>query len=174
MYGAPPSLRRRLVVHRTIPDGDAGILETLRAMSDLTLQDAADPLIQETSTRILGETGGPLELRAWLDARFRFADDPPSHELVRSPRTQLLDLEERGWIEGDCDDAAVLAAALGIAAGYRARWVVVALGWRPYEHVWTELQEPGGPWIELDVTRPRELPPGTRIHRQRRMMVWPT
>jgi hypothetical protein len=91
--------------------------------------------------------------------------DPSGVELLHDPVLLLEDIRERGQARGDCDDVAVLGAALGGAMGLSARFVVV--GFRgpnePFEHVWTELYD-GTTWRELDVTRPRnaEAPATTR------------
>jgi len=101
-----------------------------------------------------------LALRSWLDNAFRFKPDPPGVELVRHPREMLQELARRGYAEGDCDDAAALAAAVALACGLRVRWKVLAFQrGAPYAHVYAEVSpREGGKWCELDVTRPAALP----------------
>jgi len=83
-------------------------------------------------------------------------------ELVVSPRVMLSNILERGRTYGDCDDAAVLVAALLYAIGIRSRFKAIAQA--PdgsYQHVFTEYNFGGG-WIPLDTTNlspPVYLPP---------------
>lgn len=157
------------VTLRRIPPGDAGVRQTLEHMRRLARRDSRDPSVVDTARTVAGGARGlrgAALLRSWLAAHVRYADDPPGVELVQAPRVQLARIRATGRTAGDCDDVAVLAAALGMALGYRARYVVVSFGPWPYEHVWTELRAPGAGWLELDTTRPAGVPAGAWIHRQ--------
>lgn len=104
------------------------------------------------------------KLRAYVASVWRFLRDPKNVELLQAPRVLLDTIGENGYVRGDCDDAAILGAALVKAVGLRARFVVV--GWRgsfgPFSHVWTEGWD-GRRWVEFDVTRPAQVvPPATR------------
>jgi hypothetical protein len=67
----------------------------------------------------------------------------------------IRQVEGRGYAEGDCDDVAILAGAIGCASGFGGRYRVLAFDGGPYAHVYTELQELGrGAWFEMDTTRP--------------------
>lgn len=71
-----------------------------------------------------------------------------------------------GYATGDCDDAAILSAALALAMGLPVRWVL--LGFSPggaYRHVYAEACQ-GGRWVDFDVTKPAQFPPGLRIRRR--------
>ncbi|MEE8177710.1 MAG: hypothetical protein V3T65_06925 [Acidobacteriota bacterium] len=74
---------------------------------------------------------------------------------MREVPEMLEDMQRWGAAQVDCDDAAVLSAALGKAVGLKPRFVV--LGFEgptgPYRHVYTELFD-GVAWTEMDVTRP--------------------
>jgi transglutaminase-like putative cysteine protease len=72
----------------------------------------------------------------------------------------------QGYARGDCDDVAILGAALGKAAGFPARFVLLGFGgpMAPYQHVFTEIGTRQG-WMNLDVTRPRHPPIPTKIKR---------
>lgn len=129
------------------------------AVRDSVLQ----PDVVETAARIVSGAGGGdaglLALWTWVRRHFRFQEDPVDHELLRYPAYQLERIREGGRVYGDCDDAALLVGALGYAAGYPARFVVVAYGpFSGYEHVWTELLGPTG-WVGFDVTGAEELAP---------------
>lgn len=103
-------------------------------------------------------------LRAWLLTVWRFARDPAGVEMVSRPGAMLDEFRCVGYITGDCDDAAVLGAAIGKAVGFPARFVVLGFhGPRsPFTHVFTELMEGPGLWRDLDITRPPRRPPTTR------------
>lgn len=140
------------------PGGDLGTIRTLGIMKRYARRALPDPLLQGAARRILGGAAAPAAMaaavRSWLARVFQFQPDPPGVELVKTPRRQLLELERTGRVTGDCDDAAVLGAALGRAVGLPARFVAVGFErGMPFRHVWTELETPDG-WVELDVTRP--------------------
>lgn len=102
-----------------------------------------------------------------MAARFRFLRDPAGVELVHHPRVLLDRLRKEGYVQGDCDDAAILGAALGKVIGLPARFVVV--GFRgprgPLTHVYAEVSD-GSRWVDLDVTAPAQgfvVPPTRRV-----------
>ncbi len=103
-------------------------------------------------------------LRAWLVTVWRFVRDPAAVELVHRPERLLDEYSCQGYIDGDCDDAAVLGASLGKAVGFPARYVVLGFhGPRSlFTHVYTELMVRPGLWGDLDVTRPPRRPVITR------------
>lgn len=162
---APP-LRFRIVrnghTHGELPDGDAGTFYTLGLMRELALQDA--PLLDAVAGRIISTaaTGDPLAaIRRFLLERVRFRHDPEGVELIAAPLVQLGAIRDRGASAGDCDDVATLGAALGLAAGYPARFVVLRFDpGAPFEHVFTELRGPLG-WVELDTTRELQRVPAS-------------
>jgi transglutaminase-like putative cysteine protease len=102
-------------------------------------------------------------LRAWLQSRFRFVRDPYGVELVYSPERQVDMFRRQGYIEGDCDDAAVLAAALAQALGFRVRFKLLSFfNLETPSHIYTEALGPYG-WVEFDVTRPPRRPIPTAV-----------
>lgn len=151
-----------------IPPGDAGVAVTLGTMEAIARKGARSPLLQGLARRIVGSgtpVDGPARLRAWIGSRVGYRDDPPGVEMLTAPEiltARALAGEPSG---GDCDDVATLAAALGLAGGYPARFVVASFGPWPYEHVWTELHD-GRRWVELDTTRPAQFAPGAGVYRQ--------
>ncbi len=103
-------------------------------------------------------------LRAWLRRVWRFQRDPAGVELVHRPERLLDEWQATGYISGDCDDAAVLGGALGLALGFAGRFVVLAFGGGPYQHVYTELLvDPLAGWLDLDITRSRVRPAPSRV-----------
>jgi hypothetical protein len=106
-------------------------------------------------------------IRAWLSGNFRFVPDPVGVELLRAPAVQLHTWEQRGLITGDCDDAAILGAALGKAVGIRAAFVAVGFSMSgPLSHVYTVLTGPPKRPIsvDLDVTKPVRTTAVVRRH----------
>ena len=99
----------------------------------------------------------------WLGSHFRFVRDPVGVELLRDPCESIATALRLGYTQGDCDDAAMIAAALGMANGIPARFRALAFG-GPYEHVITDLSV-GGKWLPLDVTKPQGiyLPQPSRV-----------
>lgn len=119
----------------------------------------------EIAGRDTTEMQKAARLRAFLDRRVSFTFDPLGVELIRTPRFMLREIAAQGSVAGDCDDVAVLGAALGLAVGFEARYVLIGLtAGQPYEHVFTELMTAQGPY-ELDTTRPAQMPPGVEILR---------
>ena len=101
-----------------------------------------------------------------MDSRTRFEPDPLGIELVRTPALMLGTIECQGYAVGDCDDIAVLGASLGLSVYIPARFVLLAFSdFGLYEHVYTDLLTSGGA-VELDTTRPAQMPPGLTIARQ--------
>jgi hypothetical protein len=61
----------------------------------------------------------------------------------------LREIRLRGEVQGDCDDAAVLFAALAESAGYPTRFVVQGPAGDLFRHVVIEVQA-GGRWLAVD------------------------
>lgn len=156
------------VTRSVIGFGDFGSVQTLQRMRELVNASLSVPMVVEAANGIAA-TVPPRDylaiaraIRAWLARNFHFVRDPIGVELVRDPQYQLMQFYNNGYITGDCDDAAVLGAALGKANGIGARFV--AVGFQPggpLLHVYTVLtgRRDGGmgslaSGVDLDVTRP--------------------
>lgn len=140
-------------------------MATLRAMTILSKKGATDEAIRGRARDLA--PGGPAAIRQWLIRRFRFVPDPPGVELLKSPSVMLREWGTDGEATGDCDDAAILGAAVALASGYRVRWVL--LGFHrggPFAHVYAEAWD-GLAWQDFDVTRPAQFPPGLKAQRRR-------
>lgn len=97
-------------------------------------------------------------LRSWLATHFVFSPDPFGVEMLPCVDYMVHEISRKGVYTGDCDDAAILSAALGSAVGFPARFVAVAFdpkGER-FAHVYTVLLGPNGEEYEMDVTRTRQ------------------
>ena len=99
-------------------------------------------------------------IRDWLSSHFRFVADPVGVELLRDPAEAISRINSRGFTMGDCDEAAMLGASLGMANGIPARFRALAFErGAPYTHVIADLQGPAGRWFQLDITRPQGYTP---------------
>ena len=162
---------------RRIPAGDAGTFVTLRVMRRLVNRGLGDGLVLDVARRVASgargrdATGRAELVRLWLDRTFRFVRDPRGIEYLQSPQHQLRNIRRRGVSSGDCDDAAILGAAIGKAAGLRARFVVLGFLFpkAPFKHIYVELETPLG-WRDLDVTKPAQKLP-MRISRTFKALV---
>lgn len=148
-----------------IPPGDLGTRDTLHRMKNLA-RDAAWRLpVRTTAVNIIAEAHATdpearlRAIRAWLVRHTRFLPDPDGVELLHDPGILLTEIATRGIVYVDCDDVAMLAAALGLSIGCRAIFQAVGYPGQPFTHVFTELGTPdGSAWLDCDVTR--EAQPG--------------
>lgn len=105
----------------------------------------------------------PRDKRSQIDAiwdfllhRFRYVSDPVGVELLRDPASSLHSINTKGYTQGDCDEAAMDAASLGMANGIAARFRSLAFGspTAPYTHVICDLAA-DGQWFPIDITKPQ-------------------
>lgn len=161
---------RTTVTSYTIPQGDRGSYATLRtmkrivgeAMRDVPVLDAAKDLI-----RLSGGTNRLAQAQAiqeWMTDHVNFCRDPYGIETIHTPLFMLSRIREQGMFEADCDDYAVLSAALAKAVGMRTKFVVLGFFGKkvPYAHVYTMAQTEEG-WMPFD--RSFGLPPGSITRR---------
>jgi len=151
----PVTLRRTW-----IPATLAGIRTTLDTMAELARAGAVDRRVRAAAEYIMEGCAWPaLELRNWLAERWTTVADPWDVELLSAPGLQLerfLADPARG-LQGDCDDLAILGAALALARGLPVRYCAIVTGMGPVpDHVFTEILEPPGVWIDLDIMRPAD------------------
>ncbi len=167
------------VVRKWYPPGDLGTALVVWHMRHYAHYGATDPLVRKTATDIVAEVPGrdaegQIELlREWIADNLRFQRDSSGSELLHTPKVMLARLLTEGPpLAIDCDDAAMLAAALGKAVGLKARFVLVGFlsPHSPFRHVWTELSPPSGlnrgRWQEMDVTRLDQSVPVENISRK--------
>jgi transglutaminase-like putative cysteine protease len=156
-------------LRRFIFGGDLGAIQTLHKMRGIVNASLADPLVIETARTIVenagvlgrDQWGKYLALRQWMEAHLQFLPDPQGIELLSTPRYMLQRIRQALFVSGDCDDGAILGAALGKAVGLPAKFRALSFGSqaRPFQHVYTLLLVRGR-WMNLDTTRsPRTAPP---------------
>ena len=143
--------------------------QTVAAMRAVTLDSLRDPAIVDRAAAIVRDLDGRdragqiRAIRAWLAANVRFLPDPLiDGDVIRTPSLLLRQLKRDGFMQGDCDDVATLAATLGHAVGIPARFVTLGFfgPTAPFRHVFAELEDTAGQWHEMDVTESEQ----TRTH----------
>jgi hypothetical protein len=168
--------------HIWIPGGDAGTASVISWMKKLAVEGKRAPSVRQAALNITAGIPGRDGLRQihairnWLASTIAFTRDPEGQELLYTPQRALHILTTRGPpLRLDCDDVAMLAAALGGSVGLRSRFQVVGFlsPNAPYRHVWADLQSPtGGPWVQMDVTRTHQpLPMDAAITRRKIVRV---
>jgi hypothetical protein len=84
--------------------------------------------------------------------------EPEADETLRTIAEQVRNFETRGFLVGDCDDAAIVAAAAALVAGASpVRFVAIRWKAEPeFSHVFTEARGLGWNenWIRMDPTAP--------------------
>jgi len=136
-----------------IPDGKAGIKQTLYIMRDVTRQAKHDFRIRQLAgdlTRHLGSKNWMAEvkvLHAFVRDRIRYVRDIRNVETIQTPDKTL----EFGY--GDCDDKSTLLASLLEVIGHPVRFA--AVGFKPgdFSHVYVETLI-GNKWYPLETTEP--------------------
>jgi len=148
-------LSAREIFGEVLLPGDAGTGQTLDRMRDLVEAGAQLPETRQTVAAALTSAlprNPQSELSAlleWVQERWHYVRDPISVELVQTPALMLREIRLRGEVQGDCDDASVLFAALAESAGYPTRFVVQGPAGDLFRHVVIEVQA-GGRWLAVD------------------------
>lgn len=155
--------------------GEVGTNQTVAAMRRYVRDAVRNPLTVNLASLIVEGAEGhrPTQvaaIRSYLESSTTFLRDPHGFELLRTVPEMLAMIRRRGIAQLDCDDVAVLGAALGKAVGLPARFVLLGffeLG-APFSHVYTELHD-GRAWRDLDVTRYQQNLPAavTRVRKVR-------
>jgi len=163
--------------HYWLPGGDAGTRAIVGHMKRLVREGKVSPLVRDLALSITRGIPGrvgvaqAVAIRNWLAINVDFTRDPSGAELLYTPERLVRILTERGPpLRIDCDDVAVLAAALGASVGLRSRFQLVGFLFprAPFRHVWAELASPSGDqrWVQQDVTRASQSLPSGAVQRR--------
>ena len=138
---------------------------TLARMQELVRASLSSAVVRQRAAVLRGATARDTaeNIERFLQLGFIFRHDPTNMELLHAPQVLLAQWEQRGYMVGDCDDAAILAAALARASGLRVRFRVA--GWHadgPLTHVYAVLQIGAHEWMALDVTHLPTIPAQAR------------
>lgn len=136
-----------------IANGARGTRQTLRLMSRLSREGKTHPAVREKAADLVMHIPGQeftseaRELFHFVRDCVRYLRDVNGVETVASPDVVLEQLY------GDCDDQAVLLAAMLESIGHPARFAAVGYAPGEFEHVYVETRI-GDKWIALDPTVP--------------------
>lgn len=152
--------------YSTLPDGDAGTYVTLDVMRRIARRASSLPIVRTLAAQAVRSypgDGGNYHARLlnkWITERTYFLPDPTYTEALHEPAYLLTQILTRGNVGVDCDDVAMLAAAMGLSIGLRARYVIAGFSSpnAPFRHVWTELAGArSSSWVPIDPTRPVQI-----------------
>lgn len=150
-------------------------MQQMRALVRGAIVDPAQR-VRETALSIIGRAGYVDQarlLQQWVSANIRYIHDPPDHELIQTPQYTL---QQRA---GDCDDQAILLAALLTSLGHPlspsdeqlvvqhpTRFLALGLNGLPLSHVMVQTKV-GPQWLGAETIVPKPLgwmPPGITSH----------
>lgn len=153
-----------------IPTGNAGLqikLERLRSMVDAATSDPAwrDFVLGQVRNVREKDYDGEARAVSRFVRKMRYTRDPAGVELFTEPREMARRIVAGNGF-GDCDDAALLGAAMLETLGHPCRFVVgghrgAQLGSPAWAHIWTEWRHPSRGWTALDDTA-KQYAPGWR------------
>ncbi|MCC7497316.1 MAG: transglutaminase domain-containing protein [Bryobacterales bacterium] len=166
-----PRFGRRLVTMQTAArpaDDETATAQTIGVMAALVREDARSPIVRQAAMQSIAELGSRDERKEiasvfkWVKRHVRYradaelaqdtpAQDPDTTEVLIRP-VDLLTMPEP---TGDCDDFAMLTAALLRALGIRANFVTIAADEEDptrYSHVFLEAITSSGERIALDTS----------------------
>jgi transglutaminase-like putative cysteine protease len=171
------TVRRMLAAHMFLPGatGDAGTYQTVAKMQQMARADASKPTVRAIAASIVegaADQNGTLHarlIRMWLESHTIFTRDPSTGEALYTPEDTAQEIQRNKVAHVDCEDVAMLAAALGMAVGLVARYVLLAFAANaPFQHVYTDLADPRQRvWVEQDITRPAQWFFGKMVARKK-------
>lgn len=147
------------IYSQQIPDGDAGVHQTVRLMHSL-VHGAGGVRSPEVRQAALQAAQGVERGQHEIDAVFQWVKDNIEFrgeygETLQEPRWTL------NWRAGDCDDQSMLTAAMLASLGYETRFRTIALRDSPDElsHVYAEVRDKQTrEWLPVDPTVARAYP----------------
>lgn len=133
------------VKNQKLPQGLAGNYRTLEVMNQVARERAGHPLVRKLALNILNYYDVPShhfadESRAigtFVQEKVRYVKDPTGIEQLHDP-VMLIDQIKRNIARGDCDDMALLTAALLFSIGHTPvfRCVRYKTMSGPYNHIY--------------------------------------
>lgn len=136
---------------REIPNGKAGIRETLKLMSRLTKSYKKSPVIRELALQLV-ENVPQKNWYAEAESVFRFVRDHIRYTRdIRGCETLQTPVQTLKIRQGDCDDHSTLAAALLESLGHPTRFIAVGFQPNAFSHVFVQTKI-GPKWITLECT----------------------
>ncbi len=141
-----------------VSDGARGIAEIVAQCNALREFYGRVPAIRSAALTLApprcddDKRGQLAQLAAFVRVAMRYVADPFNAEFIQTPDRLLLEINERGYAHGDCDDSALLFAALAESVGVACEIVSVntGAGSAVDDHVLV-LAQVGGETIEFDL-----------------------
>lgn len=137
---------------RAIPDGAAGVSQTLNLMAHFTREYRVNPDIRSLAVSLVRNLPAKdsiaeiINVFEYVRDNIRYTADVRDVETVSTPDTIL------STGVGDCDDMSLLIATLLESIGFNTRFVAIGLSEPGYfEHVVAQVALNGN-WITLDAT----------------------
>lgn len=138
----------------SIPEGEAGIRETLKQMVKITKQFRSDVALRQLASTLFREAqlaqgdfwGEVVTLHAFVRDSIRYMGDVHDIETLQTPQV-TLQIEA-----GDCDDKCMLLGSLLECCNHQARFLAVGLRGQGFSHVLTETKFKNR-WITLETCR---------------------
>lgn len=138
---------------QAIPSGALGTRATLRLMSRLVRQFKKNIEIRSLALSLVADVPGHKNWTAQIKAIHAFVQDSVQYVRdVRGVETLATPVKTLEYMQGDCDDQAVLLASLLESIGHPTRFVAMKqTTFGPYVHVFTETKI-GNRWYPLETT----------------------
>lgn len=141
-----------------LANGDQGTAQTISVMRRLAEGALRDSnFVRKVSDIVrpvaaFDDVGEVKQIYDWVRRNIRFTKDPVTVEKLYPPQ-ELLKIRS-----GDCDDLALLTAAMAMTIGYPARWITISTNAESpneFTHIWTEVEAPpgSGNWVAMDTAR---------------------
>lgn len=163
-------MNQRTATLQQIPSGALGTKATLNYMRQFVRQYKKTLPVRELALSCIRDLQGHKNwvgqikrLHSYVQKRIQYVRDVRGVETLQTP---LVTMKIR---QGDCDDQAVLLAALLESIGHPTRFVAIKQNFfGPFVHVYTETKI-GPRWIPLETTE--KMRPGAPMNYSTRMVV---
>lgn len=143
-----------MILQSPLPHGPQIIPAILVGLNRIAAKYGSNPIVRAASIyqlKGLGDDdvlGQAMRLHAFVRDEVTYVGDPLEGEFVTSPVQLLAGIANGKQVFGDCDDHAVLLAAMLQSLGIESQVVAVKLG-ADYDHAVT-IAYVKGEWIVLD------------------------
>jgi transglutaminase-like putative cysteine protease len=158
----------KTILRFPLSSGQVGTDETIAVMRAVAIDAAESGRLTAATARRIRDDNQSAWMRmkdvyAFLHASVIYADDAEGVEQIRTPERMLLDMQNAkdGKARGDCDDRATLGAALLLAMGLPAYFIVVTSSpLRQWHHVFYGSALPDVPDRVIPFDPQENIPPG--------------
>lgn len=144
-----------------LANGAAGTRQTLRLMADLIRQGREALPVREMAKTLVRQLpqkdymGEIAAVHAFVRDRVRYTRDIRNVETLHTAERLLQDRQ------GDCDDKAILVAAMLESIGHETQLVAIGPSKQHFVHVFAQVRNPKQPllnqrdsWLHLECTEP--------------------